>query len=196
MTQAGTSSSGGKEQHQIMHGQGQGIRRGHLKFYVLRLLLDADLTGYGLMKAIEQDTGFWKPSAGSLYPLLSAMHDDHLIEEASESGGSPRWRITDEGRQTYEQAAETKDELLSSMRRSLVVFSKVFGSASLESLAERLDQWETGRTDFQTLGPLFMDLHDALWALPPLSPDQEGEAREILEAARDALERLRSLQPR
>ncbi|MBN1859017.1 helix-turn-helix transcriptional regulator [Candidatus Bipolaricaulota bacterium] len=176
-----------------MHGQGQGVRRGHLKFYVLRLLLDADLTGYGLMKAIEQDTGFWKPSTGSLYPLLSTMHDDGLIEETSERGGSPRWRITAEGRLTYEQAAEAKNELLHSMQRSLLVFSKVFGSVSLESFAERLDQWEKGRSDFQTLGPLFMDLHDALWALPPLSPQQEEKARDILEGAIVDLARLHPL---
>ncbi len=170
----------------------QGIRRGHLKFYILRLLSEGRSTGYGLMKAIEQETGFWKPSAGSLYPLLSSMHDAGWIVEAKEPDGSSRWTITDAGREAYEQATESKRELFDSMRRSLVVFSKVFDAGPLESVAERLISWQEGRSDFRTLGPLFMDLHDVLWALPPLSPEQEAQARSVLDKAIADLNRLRT----
>jgi DNA-binding PadR family transcriptional regulator len=169
----------------------QEIRRGHLKFYILRLLSEQHRTGYGLMKAIEEETGFWKPSAGSLYPLLASMRDAGLICEADEPDGSTRWRITADGKASYAQAEESKRELLESMRRSLVVFAKVFDAAPLESLAERLSAWQERRSDFRTLGPLFMDLHDALWALPPLRRDQEHRVREILTRAIRALEQIR-----
>jgi len=167
------------------------IRRGHLKFYVLRLLCEGRRTGYGLMKAIEQETGFWKPSAGSLYPLLTAMHKAGLIAETQEPDGSPRWEITKAGRETYATASEAKRELFDSMRRSLVVFSKVFDAGPLESVVERLISWQEGRSDFQALGPLFMDLHDTLWALPSLSAEQEAQAREVLEKAIAGLSRIR-----
>lgn len=167
------------------------IRRGHLKFYVLRLLSEERRTGYGLMKAIEAETGFWRPSAGSLYPLLAAMREAKLIREVEEADGTARWEVTDEGTATYAQAAETKQELLDSMRRSLVVFAKVFDAAPIESFAERLTTWdEEGRPDFSTLGPLFMDLHDALWALPSLSGEQEEQIQEILGDALAAVERI------
>ena len=47
------------------------------------------------MKAIETETGFWRPSAGSLYPLLSTMREAGLICEVEEPDGTSRWQITD-----------------------------------------------------------------------------------------------------
>jgi len=173
----------------------KGIRRGHLKFYVLRLLEAQRRTGYGLMKAIEEETGFWKPSAGSLYPLLATMRDQGLIHEVAEANGTARWEITDAGRAAYAEGAESKKELLDSMRRSLVVFSKVFDAGSIESVAQRLAAWEEERSDFRILGPLFMDLHDALWALPPLSAEQQTEARRLLEETIEKLCRIAPASP-
>ena len=161
----------------------QEIRRGHLKFYILRLLREQRHTGYGLMKAIEAETGFWKPSAGSLYPLLATMREAGLIREVEEENGAFRWQITADGEATYSQASETKQELLDSMRRSLVVFAKVFDVKPIESMAQRLTSLQEVRPDFRTLGPLFMDFHDALWALPPLSSEQEEQVQEILRQA-------------
>jgi len=167
------------------------IRRGHLKFYVLRLLREQRRTGYGLMKAIETETGFWRPSAGSLYPLLATMRDAGLICEVEESDGTSRWQITADGKTTYAQATEIKQELLDGMRRSLVVFAKVFDAAPIESFAQRLTTWHQGRPDFSCLGPLFMDLHDTLWSLPSLSDEQEKQIQKILRDATDAVERIR-----
>lgn len=166
------------------------IRRGHLKFYVLRLLSEQRRTGYGLMKAIETETGFWRPSAGSLYPLLASMRDEKLIREAEEADGNTRWEITDEGTSTYAQATETKRELLDSMRRSLVVFAKVFDAAPVESFAKQLTAWYEGRLDFRRLGPLFMDLHEVLWGLPAITGEQEEQLREVLIDAIAAVERV------
>jgi len=143
------------------------------------------------MKAIETETGFWRPSAGSLYPLLSTMREAGLICEVEEPDGTSRWQITDEGKATYGQAAESKQELLDSMRRSLVVFAKVFDAAPIESFAERLTTWHEGRPDFSTLGPLFMDLHDCLWSLPSLSGEQEERIQAILRDAIAAVEEVR-----
>ena len=170
----------------------QEIRRGHLKFYILRLLIEQRRTGYGLMKAIKTETGFWKPSAGSLYPLLSTMREAGLICEVEEQNGTSRWEVTSEGRDTYAQAEETKRELLDNMRRSLVVFAKVFDAQPLESLAELLTSWQDDRPDFRTLGPLFTELQDALWDLPSLSRDQESRVQAILRDAIVGIERIRT----
>jgi len=170
----------------------QEIRRGHLKFYILRLLIEQRRTGYGLMKAIETETGFWKPSTGSLYPLLSTMREAGLICEAEEPNGTSRWEVTPEGRETYAQAEETKRELLDNMRRSLVVFAKVFDAKPLESLAELLTSWQDARSDSQVLGPLIVELQDALWDLPQLTSEQEERVQAILRNATSALEAFRS----
>ena len=169
----------------------EGIRRGHLKFYVLKLLLDEEFTGYGLMKRIKEETGFWKPSTGSLYPLLDAMKGQHLITETVEPGGGKRWAITQKGRSVYSEATDVKRELFDNMRNSMLVFAKVFGRGDLEQIVKRLDQWKTERKDLGEVASLFMEIHDALWSLHDLTGEQERQVLDILKTTRDELNTFR-----
>ncbi|MCD6135296.1 PadR family transcriptional regulator [Candidatus Bipolaricaulota bacterium] len=168
----------------------EGIRGGHLRFYILKLLLTEEFTGYGLMKRIKEETGFWKPSTGSLYPLLDAMKEQQLITETVEPGGGKRWSITPEGRSVYAEANDVKQELFENMRNSMLVFAKVFGRGDLEEIVKRLDQWKTERKDLGEVASLFMEVHDALWSLHDLTGKQKRRAIEILSTARDELKAL------
>ena len=169
----------------------EGIRRGHLKFYILKLLLDEEFTGYGLMKRIKEETGFWKPSTGSLYPLLDEMDGDGLIAWTLEPGGGKRWSITPEGRSLYNEATDVRETLFENMRKSMLVFAKVFGRSDLEGIFERVDRWKTKRDDLNLVGTVFMEIHDAIWSLrPPLSKDEISGVLQILERARDELRDL------
>jgi len=73
-----------------------------------------------------------------------------------------------------------------------VVFAKVFDAKPLESLAELLTSWQDARSDSQVLGPLIVELQDALWDLPQLTSEQEGRVQAILRNATSALEAFRS----
>ena len=121
------------------------------------------------------------------------MHEAGLICEVEEANGTSRWQITPDGKDTYAQAAETKEKLLDGMRRSLVVFAKVFDAAPIESFAELLMTSHEGRPDFSTLGPLFKDLYDCLWGPPSLSGEQEEQSQEILCSAIDAVRKIRDI---
>jgi len=164
-----------------------GIRSGHLRFYILKLLLDEELTGYGLMKRIKEETGFWKPSTGSLYPLLGNMKEQGLITETEEPGGGKRWAITSKGRSIYSEATVAKETLFENMRNSMLVYAKVFDRGDLEAIFKRIERWKTGREDLVKIGRLFMEIHDALWSLPPLSPEEQDRVLKILKEARDQL---------
>ena len=168
----------------------EGIRGGHLKFYILKLLLTEEFTGYGLMKRIEEETGFWKPSTGSLYPLLDVMKQQGLITETVEPGGGKRWSITPEGRSVYAEASDVKRELFDNMRNSMLVFAKVFGRGDLEQIVKRLNQWKTERKDLSEVASLFMEVHDALWSLHDLTNKQEEQVLDILKTTRDKLKVL------
>lgn len=169
----------------------EGIKRGHLKFYILKLLLESRYTGYGLMKKIKEETGFWQPSTGSLYPLLDTMKTQGLITEAESPGGGKNWTITLKGESVYSEAKETKQKLFQSIRNSMLVFAKVFNREDLAAIADRLDQWQRQREDLTDIGVLFMELHDALWSLPPLSTESKHEVTVILQDARDRLTSFR-----
>lgn len=72
-------------------------RHGGLRFYVLWLLSRKPMNGSEIMGEIQKQTiGFWKPSPGSIYPLLSSMENDGLALK----GEDGRYSLTDKGRET------------------------------------------------------------------------------------------------
>lgn len=57
------------------------VPRGFLKQYILRLLSTKPMHGYEVMDEIQKKSnGFWRPSAGSVYPTLTWLENRGLIE--------------------------------------------------------------------------------------------------------------------
>ena len=53
---------------------------GYLRLIVMKTLANKKLSGYDLTKQIEKDTGTWKPSFGSIYPLLEKLLKEKLVD--------------------------------------------------------------------------------------------------------------------
>jgi DNA-binding PadR family transcriptional regulator len=71
---------------------------------ILALLLERPMHGYEMIQELESRTGgIWRPSPGSVYPMLQLLEDGGLIV-AEETGGRRRFRLTDPGRAEAEQA--------------------------------------------------------------------------------------------
>jgi DNA-binding PadR family transcriptional regulator len=67
--------------HQI--GKAFGVPRGLLRFLVLKMISEKPMSGAEIAEQIEKQTdGRWKPSPGSLYPLLAWMLDKGLTKES------------------------------------------------------------------------------------------------------------------
>jgi DNA-binding PadR family transcriptional regulator len=81
-------------------GGGRGRRRrGDVRTAVLMLLAEEPRNGYQLMQEIEErSSGNWRPSPGSVYPILSQLEDEGLIR-AVDRDGTRLFEITDAGRQ-------------------------------------------------------------------------------------------------
>src|SRR6516165_9219023 len=80
--------------------------RGDVRAAILALLREGPRNGYQIMSEIEERSGgAWRPSPGAVYPALSQLADEGLIE-ADESGGKRTFRLTDEGRQYVEDHPE------------------------------------------------------------------------------------------
>ncbi len=78
-------------------------RRGDLKFVLLELLAEQPRHGYELIKALEQrNAGFYRPSPGSVYPLLQLLEDEGSVT-SEQVEGKRVYTITDAGRQLLEQ---------------------------------------------------------------------------------------------
>ncbi|GEM_PF-623567 len=113
------------------------IKRGFLKYYILKLLSEEPLTGYGLMKRIEEETGFWKPSTGSVYPLLQALEEQGWLTHEGEAERKV-YKLTEAGRQALEEAHHAKEEILDGLQRAFEIFRRVFGPEEVEPLQSRL----------------------------------------------------------
>lgn len=88
-------------------GRGGRVRKGNVRSAVLSLLSQGNFNGYGLIGAIASNTdGAWRPSPGSIYPVLSALQAEGLIESAGQ-GKRTEFELTEQGRAfVTENAAE------------------------------------------------------------------------------------------
>lgn len=71
-------------------------RHGGLKYYVLWLLSTEPMKGSEIMDKIQGQTmGWWRPSPGSIYPLLSALENEKLVHKEADG----KYSLTQEGRE-------------------------------------------------------------------------------------------------
>ncbi len=79
-----------------------GLVRGLLPLFVLVLLREGPLHGIDVMRSVETMTGgTWKPSPGSVYPLLRRLEEEGLIKGSwQRSRAAPKrvYRLTARGR--------------------------------------------------------------------------------------------------
>ena len=67
--------------------------------------------GYEMIKEVEERSGgYWRPSAGSIYPTLQLLEDEGLIA-GTESDGKRRFELTDEGRAAVAEREGTSESL-------------------------------------------------------------------------------------
>jgi DNA-binding PadR family transcriptional regulator len=89
-------------------GRGPKARRGDVRAAALLLLAETPRNGYQLMQEIESRSGgLWRPSPGSIYPVLQQLEDEGLVAPEGPEGRRVL-QLTDAGR-AY--VAEHADEL-------------------------------------------------------------------------------------
>jgi len=77
----------------------QSIPRGLLRHIIPRLLRNKEMTGTDIMQRLgDLSDGEWNPSPGTIYPMLSSLEEDGVIEAASTEGRSKTYRLTEEGK--------------------------------------------------------------------------------------------------
>ena len=146
------------------HRRGFGrARRGDVRLALLRLLAEEPRNGYQLMQEIEERSGgVWRPSPGSVYPALSQLEDEGLVQ-VEERDGRRAYALTDAGRAYVE---ERGGEL----------------TAPWEEMSEAVDD---------DVHALFAEIKQVALAAGQLghigTARQIGEARRILTEARRAL---------
>ena len=87
---------------------GRKARRGDVRTATLLLLAEEPRNGYQIMQDIEERSGgAWRPSPGSVYPVLQQLEDEGLVR-TTETDGRKQYELTDAGR---DFVAERGDEV-------------------------------------------------------------------------------------
>ncbi len=89
------------------------VPKGFLRHFVLRLLAEKPRSGSEIMNEIEERTeGRWKPSPGSIYPLLAWLQEKGYTREArDQEPGMKRYTLTDEGKAFLEEHVKRRKEI-------------------------------------------------------------------------------------
>ena len=82
-----------------------GVPRGLLRFLVLEMLSRRPMAGAEIAEEIEiQTKGHWKPSPGSIYPLMSWMTKKGFTKELPKNQkGFKRYSYTPSGRRFFKE---------------------------------------------------------------------------------------------
>jgi len=93
------------------------VPKGLLRFYVFKLLKEKSMSGSEIMEEIEKQTGGqWKPSPGSVYPLLTWLRENGYAKELPrEVTGIKRYMLTEKGAKFFEEHAKFEDKLQKKM---------------------------------------------------------------------------------
>src|SRR5690349_7178259 len=122
----------GKPQGEPGHnvaGAGGRVPKGNVRGLLLAALLDGPAHGYELMRRLEgRASGRWRPSPGSVYPLLQLLEDEGLVRGRASDGRS-------EGRKVYELTEPGRAQADAGQLRDLAAGTAA-GSGYLDLRAE------------------------------------------------------------
>ena len=96
---------------------------GDLRLYLLSLLAEKPLHGYGIIQALSERTGgTYTPSAGTIYPRLAKLEDEGLVTK-TQQGRTTIYEITDAGRAEVEARADEIDGIQNGLSDSVRIIA-------------------------------------------------------------------------
>lgn len=116
--------------------------RGNLKILTLKALEKKSLSGYALMKYIEEKIGT-KPSPGSMYPLLEELTNEKLIT-CKEDGRQKIYSITSIGKEKLKETNKQKDLLVRKVGEYILMWSEMTGQ-DMSPFMETVQSLRTGK---------------------------------------------------
>jgi DNA-binding PadR family transcriptional regulator len=103
-----------------------GVPRGMLRPITLVLLREKPMSGSEIAEEIEYYAE-WKPSPGSIYPLLSSLQEDGLIEPNEDSDPSlKRFSLTPKGAEEVELHKSHDKEIRNRSKNMRKVYWRLF----------------------------------------------------------------------
>ena len=108
-----------------------------LPFIILHTLNKKPLSGYLLIKEIQTTTKCWKPSTGSIYPLLIGMEQEGLLNSKNQKR-STIYSLTEKGKQELRKLIPDKEKMITTFLHHFQIASSMLSKKDAESMREEL----------------------------------------------------------
>jgi PadR family transcriptional regulator PadR len=103
-------------------------QKGYIRIAALILLSKRPYYGYEIMREIKERTmGFWRPTAGGIYPILRNLEDSKYIEgkwDVQKKRKRKIFRITEAGKQVLQRSLAKENQIANSMTSLFTEFMK------------------------------------------------------------------------
>jgi DNA-binding PadR family transcriptional regulator len=160
------------------------VPKGFIRFHVLESLAEKPMSGSEIMDEIENRTnGRWKPSPGSIYPLLAWLQENEYLKELpADQSGLKRYELTESGKNLLEEQRK--------IRKKFRKEAKLFAPPFLGALWFRIPPEKTTaiRDSMHRLVAAFFELGGSLEK--KFSEQALDEAREVLDETAEKLEKI------
>jgi DNA-binding PadR family transcriptional regulator len=136
--------------------------RGHLKPLILKMIQNKPMSGSEIIIEIN-DLMNWKPSCGSIYPLLNSLESEGLTTSQLLKG-KKIYSPTKKSEKIIQQNETEKEELIAAMEKSYKLFESIYGmDMSVER--EMLNEIKKGSMPFHEIFEESMLIKDELLRL-------------------------------
>jgi len=160
--------------------------KGNLKLLALKYLKEDDkLSGTEIIQKLEKTTG-WKPSPGTLYPLLDNLEQKKLLK-SEKQGRQRKFQITEKGEQRFEEFQKEQEKYWGQIIQSLKNYKEMFEQEELENFIEAIDQARKGNYESPYAVMVCYKIIDKIQATP-INDTQEEKINKILDQALEEIE--------
>jgi len=125
--------------------------KGYLRLVVMKNLANKKLSGYDLIKHIEKSSS-WKPSFGSVYPLLEKLLREKLVNFEVQ-GRKKMYFLTNEGRKHLGLIDKSKNIFVGKLIAHWKAFSRITDKKEMGFMMEVLNSVKKGHLPFSELYP-------------------------------------------
>jgi DNA-binding PadR family transcriptional regulator len=129
--------------------------KNHLKIIVMSKLKDKSMSGYDLIKEIHKSTGSWKPSFGSMYPLLKDLHQKKLVSVKTVNRKKV-YSLTSQGLKVLNDAVNASHETMNVLLKEFKVMESVCSPREHKQMQSIIEEIKNNPIPF---GNLSDDIH-------------------------------------
>lgn len=164
------------------------MMKGYLRLIVMKTLSGKKLSGYDLIKEIEIKTGSWKPSFGSIYPLLEKLLKEKLVKVEIE-GRKKLYFLTEEGKKHLVIIDKTKNTLADKLIATWRAFGKITDKREMGFMLEVFNSLKKGHLPFKELHPELNEFRATIFELYSRGKDR----KKIKAALRETVRKLKAI---